>query len=482
MYRMLVFGLSGNALIAILASSFGVLSLSATGLITSFLVAIVAAFTSNYFISKYWGVVSSSESWYITALILFFILPPATTIEKALYIALAVVVAIASKYLITIHKKHVFNPAAFGAFVLGITGIAHSSWWIGSDVLWPFILAFGLFAIRKIRKFQLLLTFVVTSLLTSILVGLTSDISVVKTLDFAITSSPLIFLGTIMLSEPATMPSRRHHQLLFGALVGILYAWHPTIGPVFIYPETALLIGNVYAFIVSSKQRYIMTLKHVEKISPQVSNFVFTSSSPVKFLPGQYAEWTLGHTKVDMRGNRRSFTIASSPTEKDVHLGVKFYNPSSSFKQKLQTLKAGDKLYLDNITGDFTLPTNPKEKTIMIAGGIGITPFRSMLQYIVDTKQRRNVVLYYIVSSPEEVAYSYVFHDAKALGVKTVLIHQDSKVTTFDAETIKAYTPDYKNRTIYISGPHAMVESYVSLLKDMGMSRRSIKTDHFSGY
>jgi ferredoxin-NADP reductase len=88
-----------------------------------------------------------------------------------------------------------------------------------------------------------------------------------------------------------------------------------------------------------------------------------------KFLPGQYMEWTLAGVPFDSRGNRRTLTIASSPTEREVHLGLKYYNPPSMYKYTFSKLKPGDWLYASQIAGNFTLNGNERKKLAFIAGG-----------------------------------------------------------------------------------------------------------------
>ncbi|TGV95790.1 FAD-dependent oxidoreductase, partial [Mesorhizobium sp. M2E.F.Ca.ET.154.01.1.1] len=111
------------------------------------------------------------------------------------------------------------------------------------------------------------------------------------------------------------------------------------------------------------------------------------------FQAGQYLEWTLGLDRSDNRGNRRYFTVASSPTEQSVRLGVKFYPKSSAFKQALGTMRPGGTIHAAQLAGDFTLPSDPKIKIAFLAGGIGITPFRSMLQYLIDRNESRPIVV-----------------------------------------------------------------------------------------
>src|SRR5260370_1410080 len=119
-------------------------------------------------------------------------------------------------------------------------------------------------------------------------------------------------------------------------------------------------------------------------------------------------EFTLAHPHSDSRGNRRYFTLASSPTENLVHLGIRFYDQGSSFKQAMFQMNGKTQFVAAQIAGDFTLPTDPSQKLVFIAGGIGITPFRSMLKYLLDTHQRRDIVMFYANRRVDEIVYKDV--------------------------------------------------------------------------
>ncbi|MDB5181923.1 MAG: oxidoreductase [Candidatus Saccharibacteria bacterium] len=488
MYQLVLWLLRILAGISIALAVFGVIGVSAKGLFISLGLLSVTCYLANLIFSRIWRVPTNTESYAITLLILFFILPPVTTEIRAIGVVLAGIIAMASKFMFATNGKHIFNPAAIAPVVLGMLGLMHANWWVGSSVLWPLTLIMGLLVVRKIRRFSLVLTFAAVSHIVFAITALQQGTNVLEALQLAVISSPLIFLGTIMLTEPATMPARRQQQIIFGALVGLLYASSLDIGPLHIYPETALIIGNLYAFAVNPRYRLRLKLKEIQHVSDRVANYVFTPDRIPAFQPGQYMEYTLDHEKQDSRGNRRTFSIASSPTENTIQMGVKFYEPSSRFKQALRVMKPGDTMYAGQIAGDFTMPANKSEKLVFIAGGIGITPFRSMLKYLLDSGETRDIIMIYAVSDPSEVAYADILAAAERNGIKVIglltsgVSAQDwqGSTGTLDAAFISEKIPDYKNRTIYISGPNAMVQNTESILR--GMSAKKIKTDYFTGY
>jgi len=483
MYRLLCYGLGLLTFFCIMLALTGTLSFSAGGMMLSLGLLLVSSFVTNWALAHIWKIPSNSESWLISSLILFFILPQATTVERAAFIFMAGVIAMASKYLINWQGKHIFNPAAFAASVLSTTGLMGVTWWVGSSLLWPFTLIFGLLVVRKTRKFPLLISFAIASLVASSVVIATQDYQTADFLKTFLISSPLIFLGTIMLTEPSTMPPIRRQQVIFGTIVGLLFAAQLHTDSFSLHPELALLIGNLYAFAVSPKYRLRLKLKEVQKISDRIYNYVFTPDHKLAYSAGQYMEWTM-HTapKHDDRGNRRTFTIASSPTEDTIQLGVKFYKPSSVFKQMLRDLRPGAYIYAGQVGGNFTLPRDANKKLVLIAGGIGITPFRSMLKYLVDSEQKRDVTLFYLVTDKSEIVYKDVIDQAKKHGLKFVPIVATDATTKFNRAVIKHEVPDYTERIFYLSGPQGMVDSYKDTLTGMGVARTHIETDYFSGY
>ena len=139
-------------------------------------------------------------------------------------------------------------------------------------------------------------------------------------------------------------------------------------------------------------------------------------------------------------------------------------------------MKPGDKLVAGQLNGNFVLPADRTKKLVFIAGGIGITPFRSMAKYMTDAKDERDVALFYMVSKPEELAYSEIFKTTPGLKFLPVV------GAGLTPQLLAASLPDYKQRTHYISGPNGLVESYRVMLRQGGVPAKQIITDYFSGY
>ena len=491
MYRLVVYVLSVYLAIGLLLSFTGRLSLSGVGLITSLTLLLPICYLTNRVIGNLYPAARNTESWLITALILCCIMPPATTKLKIISVAVAGLIAMASKYVLTIKQHHIFNPAAIAVFVIGLIGFTHATWWIGSPSMLIFTLLGGFLIARKIRRLQLVFIFGVAALAVMLLIGLQHSQHVSTILATGFTSWPLVFFGTIMLTEPATMPTAYTNRMLFGLLVGALFSSQLRLGSIGSAPEAVLIIGNAFAYITEPRYKLRLKLKEKHRLSAQIYDYVFEADKQLTFKAGQYLEWTLPHQAVDGRGNRRSFTIASSPTEPDIHLGVKLYEPSSSFKRTLNALTPKDRIVADQLAGDFCLPSDQTKKLVFMAGGIGITPFRSMLKYLVDTEEKRDVILFYMVNNRDEAVYQDVIKQAEdAFGLKTAYVVSQGElpiggrglVGRLTVEQLKQAIPDYANRHYYISGPNIMVEAYTQLLHKADVPARHIVTDYFSGY
>lgn len=313
-----------------------------------------------------------------------------------------------------------------------------------------------------------------------------------KELQQLLLESPIFFFAMIMLTEPLTAPPTRNSKRIYALITGILYVPQIHVGPVYSTPELALVLGNIYSYIVSPKQKVVLRLKRKKKIAADIVDFVFKPSQRLQFEPGQYVELTLAHTKADSRGNRRYFTLASSPTEGDLHLGVRFYDNSSSFKRALYNLNGNTPIMAGSVAGDFTLPRDTRQKLVFIAGGIGITPFRSMLRYLLDRQQRRDIVIFYANRTADEIAYADILREAQVkLGIRVYCTLTDAHalprnwpglVGRIDQRMIEQTVPDYQERTFYLSGPLEMVQAYERLLSEMHVRHEQIKTDFFSGF
>jgi ferredoxin-NADP reductase len=285
------------------------------------------------------------------------------------------------------------------------------------------------------------------------------------------------------------MPTDMNYQLIYALLAGLLFTSQLRIGSVSTTPELVLIIANIFSFIVSPKQTLIMSLKSIQNVAPLTYKLSFSLDNNVSFHPGQYLTLTLDHPHSDIRGTRRTFSIASKPGVSKVSIAIK--KPAigrvSTFKKALLSLKEGDKITASSIAGTFTLPENVNQKLAFFAGGIGITPYLSMLESITSSEENRDSLLVYFVKDEAEICFKDTINQASKAGVKFIPVfnepgRQGSLTGHLTSEDIKKAIPDCKERIFYISGPPGFVDAYKTVLIQANVPRRQIRTDHFAGY
>ncbi len=492
MYRLVLYYLTGLFLIALVFSIFGILPYAPLALIYSLVALLVVCVLTNMLFARVFSVEANVESTYITVFILALIITPIaiSDIHGGLFLIWAGVIAMASKFIFAIDRKHIFNPAAFAVAITAVTIGKSASWWIGGNIpMFLFVVVGGVLVVRKIRHVDLLVAFF-TAALVSVALFARAGVDPLLSIQKALLHSPIFFLAFVMLTEPLTTPPTRKLRILYAGLVGILYSPAVHLASIYSTPELALLVGNIFSYCVSPKGKLLLRLKEINTIAFGTQEYVFDAPLIPQFKPGQYMEWTLGQPHIDSRGNRRFFTLASSPTERVIRLGVRMYLNASTFKSTLSTLKPGDTLVAGQLSGDFVLPHDARKKLVFIAGGIGVTPYRSMIKYLLDKNEKRSITLLYSNKTKEEIAYKELFDEAVVkLGMKSVYTITDSMSPDWGGRTgfitramIEEEVPDHLESIFYISGPQAMVTTFVKILTEMGIPKSHIKTDFFPGF
>ncbi|HVA97238.1 MAG TPA: hypothetical protein VND99_06285 [Candidatus Acidoferrales bacterium] len=492
MYRLVLYGLIGLVIIAMLFGFFDMLPYSPGAILFSASFLLFVSLITNGIFARVFEAPTNIESAYITALILALIVTPFQGAQDLPMLFWAAVLAMASKYILAINRKHIFNPVAIAVALTALWLNDSASWWIGTTTMMPFVVVLGLLIVRKIRHEAMVISFFIVAFLTQEIFTLTQGGNIIATIQTLILHSSLLFFAFIMLTEPFTTPPTKELRIFYGGIVGFLFSPLIHLGSFYWSPELALVTGNIFSYLVSPKLKLYLHAQEKVHYGEDIIDFIFApTTSRTNFAPGQYMEWTLPHQDTDSRGNRRYFTVASSPTEDSIHLGIKFYPQGSSFKKALIAMDEKTPIVAGNVAGDFTLPNDPKTKLVFIAGGIGVTPFRSMIKYCIDKKEERPIVLFYANKVISEFAYTDIFEQAEKIGIKTVYALTDThsvpkdwhgKVGRITSEMIKEEVPDFMERFFYLSGPHPMVTGYEETLREMGVPLTHIKKDFFPGY
>lgn len=197
-----------------------------------------------------------------------------------------------------------------------------------------------------------------------------------------------------------------------------------------------------------------------------VKSFRLEKPEGFLYMPGQYAEIKLNQEL------EHDFTLSSSPTEKWLQFTTMFH-AKSEFKKKLWEMKIGEEVDIDGPKGKFVLDEIDIRKRVFLAGGIGITPFRSMVKHATDKQLSLNITLLLSVKTSEEVLFA---DDLKAQIIET------SKEGRIDEAKIKKYCPEWKESSFWVCGPAGFVDAMIKLLETLGLPKEQIQSEDFPGY
>lgn len=227
----------------------------------------------------------------------------------------------------------------------------------------------------------------------------------------------------------------------------------------------------------------------VKQLTRDVRSIKF-SLEGINYKPGQYINLKLD-VKNDSQGRSRDFSLSSSPTENFLMITTKI--TSAPFKQRVASLKIGERVKMSGPFGKFVLKENLNKHHVMLSGGIGITPLRSMLKYATDKKLQLKITLIYSNRTPEEIVFRDNLESFKRSNKNLRIIHtitrpEESKMRwrgragRINSRMIKEFVPDLSVAEFYVVGPPNMVDSIVKILRSMKIPDKQINTEHFTGY
>lgn len=504
MYRLVLLSLAALAVIALVLSTLGVIvSPTPLEILVSFVVLAAVISGVDAAAQRVLRLPWRIESSLVTALILLFVLRPGLEPSMLLGLAVAGAVASLSKYLIAWRGRHILNPAAFGAAFVSILGSfgalewlgTSASWWVGTPSLFVPVVLLGLAVLWRTEKVRVVAAFLAIAVVTSVVRQLVQSQQFDMAFDlgtavqFALLQSPFLFLGAFMLSEPLTLPPRRWQQLSVAALVGVLAGWPISVAGLFtLGQERALLVGNLLAFAFALRGSVRLVLERRAFVTPTAQELTFRAKGNMSFLPGQYLELDVPHRRPDARGTRREFSIVSAPADLPI-LRIAYKNGNqqhpSSYKRALADAQPGAALAVTGTWGDFILPRG-EAPVLMVAAGIGVTPFVSQLRQLQAAGERRDIVLVYVAAEASELAFQ---DELAATGVPAVVFTRDEPAhlpphwtwaggARLDAAGLERAVPDLAARHAFISGPPRLIADLAPALQ----KARGLTTDAFAGY
>ena len=225
------------------------------------------------------------------------------------------------------------------------------------------------------------------------------------------------------------------------------------------------------------------TLEFTEHHTSAIKTFWFKPNKKVNNVSGQFTELYLPHNHPDSRGQKRWFTIYSSPTEELLAITTKIIPESSTFKQTLLGLNPGEELNFAEPIGDFILPVDKSIPLVFIAGGIGITPFRSIIKWLQDKNEERDIQLLYASRDESELLENKLFEKIQT----KYIVSQPSKSWSglsgqLSSDRILEIIKLRPNTHIFLSGPEPMVEVISRDLINSGIPKHQVVSDYFPGY
>ncbi len=237
---------------------------------------------------------------------------------------------------------------------------------------------------------------------------------------------------------------------------------------------------------------YKVRLKQRKEVAEGTMAFYFEKPSGFEFKAGQFLNYTLiDPPETDAEGNLRSFSIASAPWEEDLMLATRMRD--TAFKRVLKAAPLGTEVKIDGPFGSFTLHQDASSAAVFVAGGIGITPFRSMILDATRKKVTHRLFLFYSNRRPQDAAFLSELQQIekqnpgfKFIGTMTEIEKSQQswqgETGFIDQPMLARHLSDQATPIYYSAGPPAMVTAMREMLLHAGVNEDSIRTEDFAGY
>ncbi|MGC1484017.1 MAG: FAD-dependent oxidoreductase [Candidatus Acidiferrum sp.] len=237
---------------------------------------------------------------------------------------------------------------------------------------------------------------------------------------------------------------------------------------------------------------FMCKLKDRKEVAEGTMAFQFEKPSGWTFKAGQYIDMTLlDPPESDAEGNVRSFSIASAPHEETLMVATRMRD--TAFKRVLKTMPFETAVKIEGPSGDLTLQNDSKRAAVFLAGGIGITPFRSIVHWATKEKSPNRVVLFYSNRRPEDAPFLAELQSLEKANPKYKLIasmtemeksHRpwDGETGLIDQEMLGRHLKGVASPIYYVAGPPAMVNGLQEMLSKAGIKADDIHAEEFAGY
>ena len=229
-----------------------------------------------------------------------------------------------------------------------------------------------------------------------------------------------------------------------------------------------------------------------EEIAEGTMAFHFAKPAEFQFRAGQSIDLTLlNPPESDAEGDTRTFTIASAPSDNDLMIATRMRD--TAFKRVLRKASPGLQVKIAGPSGSFVLHRKSEKPAVFLAGGIGITPFRSIIRQAEHDQSSHHLHLFYSNRRPEDAAFLAPLSEATKQNPNFHLIatmtemensHRQWKGETgsINQDMLTKHLPSLEGLIYYLAGPPAMVAAMKRMLINAGVDEDDIRTDEFSGY
>jgi ferredoxin-NADP reductase len=236
----------------------------------------------------------------------------------------------------------------------------------------------------------------------------------------------------------------------------------------------------------------IVRLKSRWEVAEGTMAFFFDRPPGFEFVGGQSVDVTLiNPPETDIEGDKRAFSLANAPHEPDLMVTTRLRD--TAFKRVLKALPLGSKVQLEGPFGSMTLHRKTARPAVLLAGGIGITPFRSMLYQATQEDTGHRLFLFYSNRRPEDAAFLPELQQLAQKHTNFTLVAtmtnlEKSKVSWngergyITLEMLAKYVGDLTQPIYYMAGPPGLVDAMQQMLAPAGVNEDDINSESFAGY
>lgn len=216
-------------------------------------------------------------------------------------------------------------------------------------------------------------------------------------------------------------------------------------------------------------------------------SFFWEPEKPVTYLPGQYFYYTLPTLKYpDPKGNTRHFTDSSSPTEGGTLRVTTRIREESGYKKTLAELPVGSEIEGEGPNGTFIFDEKEAGPHIFIAGGIGITPYRSMIKYAADKNLQTPIYLVYS-NSDDDIVFKKELDEISAQHPNIKIQYLETATEGhLDEVKIGKFIENWQlvigNCTFWLCGPPPMIDAMEIALGKLKITSYKVRSEKFTGY